>query len=90
MEARVRRLILTFGDFKTEADMEALHGALKEAISYNLESISDEEITDMLNSLRKCDSCGEYETEDFIQSSSLVLDEDGEHGRICDYCRSVG
>lgn len=90
MEYRVRKLIMQFGSYETHEDIETIHNALQEHIRYDLEEVTNESIADMLDSLRKCDCCGEYEHDIFMEVSSLVLDKDGNHGRICDYCRGLG
>ena len=89
MEYRVNRLIREHGNWRTESDIEAIYDTLKECMTINDDTPNDK-IIDQVSDLVKCDCCGEYEIEYFTTFSSLVLDEDGEYGRICDYCRSIG
>lgn len=89
MEFRVYNLIKQFGNWRKESDIELIYEALTEAINLDDET-PNETIVDTITDLVKCDCCGEYEIEYFTTFTSLVLDEDGEHGRICDYCRSIG
>jgi hypothetical protein len=88
MEYRIRRLIKDYGNYKQEADIERIYTALQESISYNLDDVSNDMITDMVMNLRKCDSCEEYEHEMFTSLTTAVRSEDGgDWGRICITCR---
>lgn len=89
MEFRVFNLIKQFGNWRKESDIELIYDRLVEVMNVD-DDTTNEEIIDTITDLVKCDCCGEYEIEYFTTFSSLVLDEDGEHGRICDYCRSIG
>jgi hypothetical protein len=88
MEYRINQLIRKHGDYKTQSDIEGIYSALQEAISYDLEDVSNEIITDMIMNLRKCDSCEEYEHEMFTSLTTAIRSEDGgDWGRICITCR---
>lgn len=89
MEYRINQLIRKHGNYRTESDIEGIYSALQEVMTVNDDTPNDK-IVDQVVDLVKCDCCGEYEKEYFTSISSLVLDEDGNHGRICDYCRSIG
>jgi hypothetical protein len=87
MEYRIRKLIMDHGSYRDHVDFEGIYSALQEVISYDLEKINNELLVDTISSLRKCDNCGNYEMDYLVSSTTLVLNEDGEHGMICDFCR---
>lgn len=89
MEFRIFNLIKQYGNWKKDGDVELIYDRLQEAMNINDETPS-EAIIDCVLNLVKCDSCGEYETEYFTTLTSYVLDDDGNDGRMCDYCRGNG
>lgn len=89
MEYRINQLIKKYGNYRKDGDIDDIYSKLLEVMTIDDETPNDS-IVDQVMDLVKCDCCGEYEIEYFTTFSSLVLDDDGEYGRICDYCRSVG
>lgn len=89
MEFRVYNLISQYGNWKKKEDIELIYERLQDVMWVSDDS-TNEAIIDVIVDLVKCDCCGEYETEYFTSLTSLVLDDDGNHGRICDYCRGNG
>lgn len=90
IEYRISRIIKDYGNITTNDDVPAVYSALQECINYNLEDVSNEDIKDCVMSLVKCDSCETYEIDIFVTRTSLILDDQGNEGMMCDFCRGNG
>lgn len=91
MEYRIRRLIMDYGDYDTTQDIDGIYSALQEAISYDLNEVSNEIIKDMIMNFKKCDSCETYEHEMFTSLTTAVRSGDGgDWGRVCYACQGNG
>lgn len=89
MEFRVYNLIKQYGNWSKESDIELIYDRLQEYTNID-DDTTNEEIIDCVMDLVKCDCCGEYETEYFTRLTTYVLDENGNEGIMCDYCRGNG